>query len=328
MASRTDAARRLGDRRRESNAQAKRVRARLTAVPGAEKIAGVVITHPDRVLYTEQGVRKRDLAAYYAEVADWMLPHVVGRPLSIVRCPEGQQKSCFFQKHVGDAVPEPLGHIRITEESGEVGFYPVVNNVAGLIALVQMGVLEIHTWGSRAETVEMPDRLVFDLDPGEEVTFDRVTDAARVVRSRLREHNLECWVKTTGGKGLHLMVPIQPRHAWNEVHRFAADFARSCTQEAPGMFTTNPSKSARLGKIFLDYIRNTRGATVIAPYSTRARKGAPVATPLRWDELGDEISAEAYTLQTLPRRMARLRSDPWAAVAGAKQELPVGVPRR
>jgi bifunctional non-homologous end joining protein LigD len=295
---------------------------------GTEEVAGVVLTHPDRVLYPEQGLRKRDLASYYVGIADWMLPHVAGRPLSLVRCPEGQQKTCFFQKHISDHVPEALGRVQVREESGEIGFYPVINDLAGLISLVQMGVLEIHCWGSRADNIEKPDRLIFDLDPAEDVTFDRVIGVAQAVRSRLREFELETWVKTTGGKGLHVVVPIIPSHDWSEVYQFSWEFAQACAADIPELLTTNPRKVARKGKIFLDYLRNSRGATAIAPYSTRARSGAPVATPVRWNELGDNLRPGSHTLRTMARRMARLGHDPWEELIHARQELPVGSNRR
>jgi bifunctional non-homologous end joining protein LigD len=330
MADRTETGTRQGTRRREPSAPTQRSRARPAAKTRteSEEIAGIVLTHPDRVLFPEQGQRKRDLAAYYVSIADWMLPHVAGRPLSLVRCPEGQQKTCFFQKHISDLVPEALGRVQVREESGEIGYYPVINDLAGLISLVQMGVLEIHCWGSRADTIERPDRLVFDLDPAEDVTIDRVGELAQFIRSRLREFDLESWVKTTGGKGLHVVVPVLPTREWSEVYQFSWEFAQACTAELPESLTTNPRKAARKGKIFLDYLRNGRGATAIAPYSTRARSGATVATPLRWNELGDNLRPGSLTLRTMARRKARLGNDPWAELRDSRQELPIGSSRR
>lgn len=282
--------------------------------------AGVRLSHPDRVLYQEQGITKLGLATYYVEIADWILPHVAHRPLSLFRCPQGQQKDCFFQKHVRPGTPEALGRVEITEKS-KTQQYLVVESAAGLVALVQMGVLEIHPWGARSDDVERPDRLVFDLDPGPGVPWPRVIEAAHQVRERLDRLGLACFVKTTGGKGLHVVVPLRRRAAWPEAKAFAKAVAERMAAEMPTQFTTTMAKAARPGKIFLDYLRNDRGATSVAPFSTRAKPGAPVSTPLAWEELRPAIRSDHFTVENLPRRLASLSGDPWEGIADVRQSL-------
>ena len=278
------------------------------------------LTHPDRVLYPEQGLTKRGLAEYYVEVADWMLPHVAGRPLSLVRCPSGQGKECFYQKHISKGLPEGLREVMIRESEGEEP-YPVLDGVEGLLALVQMNVLEIHPWGSRADDVERPDRLIFDLDPDPSVGWPRVVEAGFEIRDRLAAMKLTSFVKTTGGKGLHVVVPITPRQEWPEVKAFCEAVATAAARDSPDRYTTNMAKAARPGKIFLDYLRNGRGATAIAAYSPRARPGAPVATPLAWEELGPSLGSDHYTVATLPRRLKALARDPWADIGKLRQSI-------
>ena len=278
------------------------------------------LTHPDRVLYPEQGLTKRGLAEYYVEVAHWMLPHVAGRPLSLVRCPSGQGKECFYQKHISKGLPENLREVMIEESEGEEP-YPVLDGVEGLLALVQMNVLEIHPWGSRADDVERPDRLIFDLDPDPSVGWPRVVEAGFEIRDRLAAMKLTSFVKTTGGKGLHVVVPITPRQEWPEVKAFCEAVATAAARDSPDRYTTNMAKAARPGKIFLDYLRNGRGATAIAAYSPRARPGAPVATPLAWEELGPSLGSDHYTVATLPRRLKALARDPWADIGKLRQSI-------
>jgi bifunctional non-homologous end joining protein LigD len=278
------------------------------------------LTHPDRVLYPQQGLTKRGLAEYYVEVADWILPHVAGRPLSLVRCPSGQGKECFYQKHISKGLPEGLREVMIKESEGEEP-YSVVDGVEGLLALVQMNVLEIHPWGSRAEDVERPDRLIFDLDPDPSVGWPQVIEAGLEMRERLAAMKLTSFVKTTGGKGLHVVVPITPRQEWPEVKAFCEAVATAAARDSPDRYTTNMAKAARPGKIFLDYLRNGRGATAIAAYSPRARPGAPVATPLAWDELSPSLGSDHYTVATLPRRLKALAHDPWAEMGKIRQSI-------
>ncbi|HET6880498.1 MAG TPA: DNA ligase D [Pirellulales bacterium] len=286
----------------------------------SNSVAGVRLTHPDRLLYPEQGVTKLGLADFYAEIADWILPHVVGRPLSLLRCPEGRRKTCFFQKHLDASAPDVFDRVAI-QEKNKVGQYPVVHDLAGIVALVQMGVLEIHLWGSRADNVEKPDRIVFDLDPEEGMDWRRVVDAAERVRDVLHSLDLESFVKTSGGKGLHVVVPIVRRHEWPEIKAFSKGVAQRIADESPERYTTNPLKARRVGRIFIDYLRNERGATSVAAYSTRARQGAPVSVPVEWDELKTDLRADHFNVENLPARLNQLKRDPWVELQTIHQNL-------
>ena len=280
-------------------------------------IAGVELSNPDKVLYPEQNVTKGDLAEYYVTVADWILPHVADRPITLVRCPTGRQKKCFYQRHAGSGVPEAVGTVAIP---GFEEAYLVIRDVRGLVSLVQMGVLEIHPWQARAETPDRPDRIVFDFDPGEDVEFERVIAAAREVRERLRQVGLESVCKTTGGKGLHVVVPIAPDPDWGGVKAFARAVAERMSADAPDRFTSKIAKSIRKGRILVDYLRNDPTSTAVAPYSTRARPGAPVATPVTWEELED-LDPARFDLRTVPERLRGLNADPWADLPRVRQSL-------
>ncbi|HEY1266926.1 MAG TPA: DNA ligase D [Candidatus Binatia bacterium] len=273
-------------------------------------IAGITLSNPERVLYPEIGITKLDVARYYEEIAEWILPHVTSRPLTMVRCPEGYLK-CFYQKHIEDNLPESFKRINVKERRGS-GRYVMIDSLSGLISLVQMGVLEIHTWGSRAERVEMPDQLIFDLDPDAGLPWKQVVEAARLLRRRLAALELEVFVKTTGGKGLHVVVPIVPEVQWDDAKEFTKMVAESVAREAPDRYLTNMSKAKRAGKIFIDYLRNGRSATAVAAYSTRARPGAPVSMPLRWEDLDDVGGSGDFTLLNVGKRLKGLRKDPWA----------------
>jgi bifunctional non-homologous end joining protein LigD len=288
-----------------------------------DSFAGIAISHPDRVVYEGQGVTKRDLAAYYDAIAGWVLPEAGERPLSLVRCPAGPGRSCFFQKHGREGFSERIREVMIAEKSGTKP-YLVVVDATGLVSLVQMGVLEIHPWGSRADDIEHPDRIVMDLDPAEDVPWTRLVAAARELKQRLSGLGLESFLKTTGGKGLHVVAPIDRRHHWDTVKAFAKGLADAMAADAPGDYVAVMSKARRRGRIFVDYLRNGRGATAIAPYSTRARPGATVATPLAWDELTDDLAPAAFTVATVPERLAaRGFRDPWAEIARVRQSLTV-----
>ena len=281
---------------------------------------GVRLTSPDKVLYPESGITKLQLATYYHEIADWILPHLVHRPIVLVRCPDGQANECFYQKHPGVGTPDELRQIPIQEKT-KADPYVLVDNVSGLIALAQVGALEIHAWGSREDQLEKPDRLIFDLDPDPQVTWPHVVESARQIREFLQEIGLESFVKTTGGKGLHLVVPIDRRHDWDEAKTFCKQVADSIVAAAPQAYTSNMAKAARTGKIFIDYLRNGRGATAIVPYSTRARTGAPVSTPLTWKELSPKIPSNHFTVENLPQRLSKLKADPWDGIGKLRQGL-------
>jgi bifunctional non-homologous end joining protein LigD len=297
--------------------------ARNTAI----EIEGVRLTSPDKVLYAEQGITKRVLAQYYVAVAERMLPHIARRPLSLVRCPAGSGAPCFFQKHVGSGIPTGVHRVEVPDGVGTAehdegaSTYLWVDDRNGLAALAQMGVLEIHPWGSTIDKLETPDRLVFDLDPAPGLGWEAVMDAARAVRDRLAALGLASFLKTTGGKGLHVVVPVTPRHDWNVAKAFARAVAAGMAEAAPERFTINMAKKVRTGRIFLDYLRNGRGATAIAPYSTRARSGATVSMPLTWQQLAPKLDPQGFTIVTVPDLLAGGRADPWSAFGATRQEL-------
>ena len=286
----------------------------------SNQIAGVKLSHPDRVLYPEQGITKHELAEYYEKISDWILPHVSGRPLTLVRCPEGHQKQCFYQRNAEDSIPAEIRRLRIREGKSMKNRL-VIDSLAGLIALVQMGVLEIHTWGSREGKIEQPDRLTFDLDPDPSLAWKTLHQAAGEVRDRLSRLGLGAFVKTTGGKGLHIVVPITPKHDWNQVKAFSKAFAESMVDDSPNLYVATMSKTKRAGKIFIDYLRNGRTATAVCAYSTRARAGAPVSLPLRWDELTSDLRSDHFNIRNVRQRLARLRQDPWHDYEAARRPI-------
>jgi bifunctional non-homologous end joining protein LigD len=288
---------------------------------GDAVVSGVRISHPDRIVYPEDGVTKAAVARYYAAVADHMLPHLRSRPVALLRCPDGLTGQCFYQKHPGSWAPSSLRRVRIREKA-KSDDYLVIEDAPGLVALIQMGVLEIHTWNAQADRLEAPDRVVFDLDPGPDVPWAAVVTAARLVRATLEAQGLQSFVKTTGGKGLHVVAPIQPGPGWSDCVGFAGRVVDLLVAETPKAFVATMAKSARKGKIFIDYFRNQRGATSVAAYSTRARTGAPVSTPITWDELDRVPSGSHFTLATIERRLAKLSRDPWAGYETLAQSLP------
>jgi bifunctional non-homologous end joining protein LigD len=282
-----------------------------------EPVAGVHLTHPDRVYWNDAGITKRGLAEYYVKVWKWMRPHVAGRPISLLRCPEGASGQCFFQKHARAGIP--VEHLHLVPEKGDKIIS--VDNLSGIVALAQGGVLEIHTRGTTIDDRERADRLVFDLDPGPGTSWDDVVEAARDVRARLSKLKLKSFLKTSGGKGLHVILPIKPA-PWNEAKSLAQTIATSMAADMPERYIATATKSDRSKRIFIDYLRNSREATAVAPYSTRARPGAPVSVPIDWSELGGLKSASQYTVLNLMQRLSRQRKDPWAGIARIKQALP------
>jgi bifunctional non-homologous end joining protein LigD len=280
-------------------------------------VAGVRLTHPDRVYWEDVGVTKHDLAEFYVQIWKWMRPHLVGRPISLVRCPEGASGQCFFQKHARAGIPTE--HLHLVPEKGDKIIS--VDDIDGVIALVQGGVLEIHTRGTTIDQRENADRLVFDLDPGPGTGWKDVIAAANDVRKRLEGIKLKSFVKTSGGKGLHVVLPIAPT-PWEQVKVFTKTVAEAMEADEPDRYVSTATKSKRNKRIFVDYLRNSREATAIAPYSTRARAGAPVSVPVDWSELNSLKSADQYTVQNLVQRLSRLRTDPWASIGRIKQSLP------
>jgi bifunctional non-homologous end joining protein LigD len=279
-------------------------------------VGGVKLSNPDKVLYPEDGITKEELARYYDSIADHVLPHVIGRPLMIVRCPEGYQGECFFQKHLTTTMPKAIQGVKVREEKGE-RTYIRIESLEGLIGLVQMGVLEIHAWGAPAHRIERPDRMIFDLDPDEGTPWEEVLLAARRTRDHLSRLGMESFLKTTGGKGLHVVVPLAGRNDWTEVKEFSRAVAESLVRESPDRYTSKMSKALRQGKIFIDYLRNARGATAVAAFSTRARKGAPVSAPIGWRELKPSLLSDAFTVRNLPAGLSR-RTDPWKEYEAAR----------
>lgn len=289
------------------------------AAPGTQaRLDAARLTHPDRVLWPEQGITKHALAAYYLEVATWMLPHVAERPLTLVRCPQGHGKECFYQRHAKAGMPEAIHRLNVP---GETEPYLYIRDVDGLLALVQMGALEIHSWGCKVDRPDRPDLVVFDLDPAPDLSWRRVVDGAREVRDRLADLGLRGFVKTTGGKGLHVVVPLEPRHDWDEVKAFSKALSEALAADAPRRYTATMSKAQRHGRIYVDYLRNQWSATFVAPFSTRAKPGAPVAVPLSWEELDAGPRSDHFTVETVRRRLATLRADPWAEMPETRQVI-------
>lgn len=318
-------------RRAATPARASPAAAAAKAAPEAPKprrgqsadptVAGVRISSPGRVLFPDAGVTKLELAEYYHAVADRLLPFISGRPLSTVRCPQGRSGKCFFQKHLGTTFSEPVRAIRVKEKSGPAD-YIAIDSVEGLITLVQFGVIEIHPWGAHEDDLDAPDLLTFDLDPGEGVGWEALPLAARRVRDMLSQDGLESFPKLTGGKGLHVVVPLTPKAGWDQAKAYCHAVAERLVKEHPHEYVATVSKAKRRGKVFIDYLRNSRGATSVAAFSARARPHAPVAVPIRWGELSKFDSGAHYTTQTLNRRLAQLRSDPWPGFFRKRQKLP------
>ncbi|HWP27684.1 MAG TPA: DNA ligase D [Xanthobacteraceae bacterium] len=287
---------------------------------GDSEIAGVRVSHPDRVLFEERSITKRQLIDYYLAVADVMLPYIVGRPLALVRCPDGSEGERFFQKHATAGWPREFKRVRIREKSG-TDEYLYIEDERGLVAAAQMSVLELHIWGSRADRVEQPDRMVFDLDPDEGLPFAAVVSAARELRQRLERLALQSFPLVTGGKGIHVVVPLAPGHGWDDHRHFAEALARVMAEDAPDRYVASMSKVKRHGKIFIDYLRNQRGATAIAPYSSRARRQGFVAWPVSWQGLARLDNAHPVTVATAAKFLSR--RDPWAGYAHVRQVLPI-----
>ncbi len=304
---------------REVKAVAGKTAVKRSAPKGSAKVAvsGVMLSHPDRVYWEDAGVTKRDLAGFYAQIWKWMRPHVAGRPISLLRCPDGAAGQCFFQKHVTAGIATE--HLQLVPEKGDKIIS--IDDLAGLVSLVQAGVLEIHTRGTTIGDREHADRLVFDLDPGPGAGWKDVVAAAREVRRRLDAFKLNSFVKTSGGKGLHVVVPIKPA-PWDKAKDFCHAIAASMAADDPDHYVASATKSKRNNRIFVDYLRNSREATAVAPYSARARAHAPVSTPIEWTELGTLKAADQYTVLNLPARLARLRKDPWATIGRLRQKLP------
>lgn len=283
------------------------------------KNTAIILSNPDKILYPEDKITKQDLFDYYDEISDHILPYIRNRFLSLVRCPSSYTQ-CFYQKHLNQKSDHLLS-LPVQDKNGDTEQYLYLNDKEGLLSLVQMGVLEIHPWGSTVKQYEYPDILIFDLDPGTGVAWSQVVDAAFDIRDRLASYSLRCFVKTTGGKGLHLVIPIKPDHDWDMLKNYTHVFAEYLEKINPQNYISTMAKVKRKGKIFVDYLRNQRGATAIAPFSTRARRHAPVAVPLHWEELSGRSDDHFYTIHTLPKRLKQLKNDPWADFWTLQQAL-------
>jgi bifunctional non-homologous end joining protein LigD len=278
----------------------------------------VRFTHPDRVYWVDVGVTKQDLADYYRNVWDWMAPHVKGRALALVRCPDGTKGQCFFQKHASAGLSEQNLHTVTDSNKRQI---LAVESIEGLLSLVQAGVLEVHVRGAKIDSLDVCDRIVFDLDPGEDLAWSDIVAAAQDVHDRLAAIDLESFVKLSGGKGLHVVLPTAGQD-WDTTKTFVQAFAQAMAADAPDRYVAKMTKSIRKGKVFIDYLRNSLEQTSVAAYSTRARAGAPVSVPVSWQELARTTGGNQYSVLTLMRRLNGLKLDPWGDLAKVRQKLP------
>jgi len=308
-------------------------RAARSSVPAGRKSAAVpvkraggavdqvVITHPERVVFAAIGATKGDVAAYYRAVAPWMLPGLRDRPLSLLRCPDGAGGACFFQKHAGTRLGAHVRSIRLRDSSG-LQQYLCVDDAQGLLELVQMNTLEFHPWGCHARTTASADRVVFDLDPHAGVAWPDIAAAASIVRDHLAALGLGAFLRTSGGKGLHVVVPLRPAVPWLRARRFAKSVADALAVAHPARFVATAGEDKRVGRIFIDWLRNSRGATSVASYSLRARADAGIAMPLAWNRLAALPGANAFTLANAAAHVRARRSDPWRDIDSIEQTLP------
>jgi bifunctional non-homologous end joining protein LigD len=295
--------------------------AKKAPAPAPKKL-GFRVTHPDKIVDPETGLTKQALVDYYLAVAPLMLPHVTGRPLSLVRCPNGTGKKCFYQKHLGPGMPPGIGGVEIPDRKGKgVETYVTVQGEESLAGLAQMNVLEIHPWGSTNDDLEHPDRIIFDLDPDEAVSWPTLCESAVEVRERLKKLGLQSFVKTTGGKGLHVVAPIRPKFDWERIKAFTHAFTLQMEQDNSKLYISKMTKAARTNKIFVDYLRNEWEATAVAPYSSRARLGMAVALPLEWAELKSSKRPK-FVIAQFGEWSDRMRKDPWKAMLSSEQEIP------
>ena len=271
-------------------------------------------------MFPRLGLTKLDIAKYYAAIGRWMLPHLKGRPLTLVFCPTGVGAGCTYLRHTKVWGPTAIRRVRIQEKT-KVGEYMIVDTLEGLVSLAQMNVLEIHTWNSIIDRVEQPDRIILDLDPGKHVVWRQVVAAAKEVRNLLTAIKLKAWVKTTGGRGLHIVLPIRPHHDWSECLEFARAIATLMVEQQPDRYTTDFRKAGRADKILIDYLRNNRTNTSICAFSVRAREGATVSMPVDWADLTSSLKPERFSLQSAAAYLARRRVDPWREYWKSTQQL-------
>jgi bifunctional non-homologous end joining protein LigD len=294
----------------KSNARARSAKTTTRSESDSANVAGVKLSNPTKVLYPEAGITKRELAEYYDSISDWILPHLKGRPLTLVRCPEGWAK-CFYQKHPAGTVDQAIERVMVTEGSGPQP-YMMANSTPALVAMLQMGALELHPFGASVPKLDCPDRLVFDFDPADDVGWGELVEAVHLLKTLLARLDLQSFIKTTGGKGLHVVLPIRPTLDWADIKRFTKAVAELMVRSFPDRYVATMSKTRRHGKIFVDYLRNSEGATAVAAYSLRARANAPIATPISWDELDRDVRRDYFNVRNVPERLRTLKNDPWA----------------
>jgi bifunctional non-homologous end joining protein LigD len=306
--------------RDEEEADMPRTRGSTAKKAGDATSHGIKLSNPDKVYYPDIGLTKLDVAKYYETVAPFMLPYVARRPISLVRCPEGIEGERFFQRHAMKGMSKAIKQVPIPGGESKKP-YLYIDDEEGLFGLIQISTLEIHDWGVSLAHVNEPDRLVFDLDPDEDLDLGTLKAATVEVREFLEDLGFKSFLKSTGGKGLHLVAPLAPKLGWDVVKAFAKAIADALVSARPDRYTANPLKKTREGKIFVDYLRNQRGGSAIVNYSTRAKKGAPVACPLRWDELKGLKAAAPYTVKTLPARLKAMKRDPWEGYSSTRQSI-------
>ena len=282
-------------------------------------VSGIKISHPDRVIYPASHITKVKLAEYYLSVADHILPHVINRPLSMVRCPEGATEPCFFQRHVGLGKTPYLHEVEV-QVKDKARNYLMIQDVKGLISLVQWGVIELHPWQCSVKYLTKPDRMVFDLDPDPSAAWKQLVEGANEVKQRLEQFGLKTFLKTTGGKGLHIVIPLTPVYSFDTIKSFAKAIADSMVSDNPSRYVAKLSKVARKGRIFVDYLRNDITSTAVAAYSARARPGATVSTPLKWTELNASLKLNSFTVESMPERLAK-QKDSWADFFKIRQKI-------
>jgi bifunctional non-homologous end joining protein LigD len=293
---------------------------RETSKEETSTVVGVKISHPDRLIWPQLGIKKIDLARYIEEVGDWLLPHVKDRPLTLVRCPDGAEGECFFQRHLlMGASPGNLQTVR--RERSSKGAYIYASTLDAVVSAVQNGAIEFHTWGATVPDIKHPDRITMDLDPDERLPWKTFLEAMRLTKTLMDGLGLKTFLKTTGGKGLHVVAPIRPKLGWAEVKEFTHRIALTLTKARPDLFTSKISKQRRPNKIFVDYLRNSETASAVAAYSPRARPNAGVSVPIAWDELDDTDVRARFNVQNVPQRLKRLGEDPWADYATTRQTI-------
>lgn len=292
----------------------------IAGIADKDTVAGIKLTNGDKLLYPEAEITKRDVALYYAGAGEWILPHLRNRPLTLLRCPNGWDKENFYQKHADASVAEVIERVEVQDSDGPA-LYMMANSVSALVAIAQMGTLELHPWGSRKPKLGFPDRIVFDLDPDDAVEWKEIVDAVKILKTLIDHLGLRGFLKTTGGKGLHVVIPIRPALPWNTIKGFSQAVAEVLVQTFPDRFTAKLLKISRKGKIFVDYLRNGEGATAVAAYSARARANAPVSTPIDWQEVARDVRFDYFNVKNVPERLKRLKHDPWGAFMTTRQSI-------